>query len=193
MENDKRKRGLFLIGSIIVAIMFVTSYAAFGNGNGPSTTSTTIISGQTIAAFGTVNAIVTGYGKKFTITLGKNISTDSLNITLSNMQSNGSISSFLYQQNAVTLYSGSISAYSLLRLLEHLFPSNSIIANVSENVTLPSSIKLYYYGRPIEGYIKSQDAVIYRSEFSPLGSNLSVHIAALVFPNNGTVESYIVT
>lgn len=195
MQNDKRKRILFLIGSIIVALMFVSSYAAFGNNGSAQTTTVTTTVGYTIPVFGAANAVVTGYGNKFIISLSKNASTNSINTTLSNLQLNGSISSYIGLQKTFTIYAGNMSPYYLLELINKATTPNSIIANVSENVTIPTSVMMTYpeTGRQTEAYFYSRNATLYRSSFSPIGSNLPVHISALVFVNNATVESYTLT
>jgi hypothetical protein len=195
MENDKRKRVLFLIGSIIVALMFVSSYAAFGNNGSVQTTTTTTTIGYTIPVFGTANAVVIGYGSKFTIYLSKNASSNLINSTLSNLQLNGSISNYIGLQKVFTIYAGNMSSYSLLGLLNKAMPQNSIIANVSENVTLPTSILMTYpsTGRQVEAYFYHRNAIVYRGSFSAIGSNTPVHISALIFVNNATVENYTLT
>ena len=116
-------------------------------------------------------------------------------LMLSNLQLNGSISSYIGLQKTFTIYAGNMSPYYLLELINKATTPNSIIANVSENVTIPTSVMMTYpeTGRQTEAYFYSRNATLYRSSFSPIGSNLPVHISALVFVNNATVESYTLT
>ena len=71
MVGEKRKKTIMFIGSMIVALMFVTSYLAFGNNNsGVSTTTyTTTIKGSTLVVSGETNATIVNYTPNFRITL----------------------------------------------------------------------------------------------------------------------------
>ncbi len=95
---DKKK--IELLASIFVAVIFLTSYAAFGS-NGSNTTTTTVSSnpGQTFYAVGNVTGAITGYGPALSLTMKCNASAMSnesamLNDLLANLEANNSISNY---------------------------------------------------------------------------------------------------
>ncbi|MCL4389471.1 MAG: hypothetical protein M1528_02125 [Candidatus Marsarchaeota archaeon] len=190
MEKDKRKRLLFLIATVALAVMFVTSYAAFGSGSSISTSSTTI-NQQTIAVFGTSNAVVAGYGSSITLSIINSSIGGKVNSTIAALYSNGSIANYVQLPNGFTLYMANMSAYGLQELFSSTLPRNSVRINASETVKLPPSIKMYYNGNPI--FVRSSilNFSLQRSPLLQEGSTVSVNVQALVLLNGSVYNGNI--
>ena len=57
----KKKRLIFLFGSILVAIIFLSSYAAFSNNGSPTSVTTTAKAQSTVFVTGDTNGLITNY------------------------------------------------------------------------------------------------------------------------------------
>lgn len=187
MEKEKRKKMMLLVGSIVIAVMFVTSYAAFGTNGTPSSTTTTIKQ-NIYPVFGNANAVVTGYGSTMTIFASNNSTATKAGNLLTKLESNGSISNYLTAGNEFIIYASGITAYALQGTLYNSIPGNSITINATEKVRLPASMTLYYYGRPIPTYPSNLNFTISVPVLKQVGTNLTVNVHALVF-QNGQVYS----
>ncbi|HUC39180.1 MAG TPA: hypothetical protein VL944_03565 [Candidatus Acidoferrum sp.] len=178
MDAKKRKAALF-IGAIVIAVMFVTSYVAFGSNGGASSTTTSI--GQAAyPVFGTVNALVTGYGSTLTVFLTNSSVGGALNTTLTNLEANGSIANYLSTPSEFIIYASGSNAYSLQQLFGSTLPANSIRINATEKIMIPQTITLYYYGQAIRTYPNIFNFTISSAALQPIGANTTVNVQALV-------------
>ncbi len=191
MDQNKKKIFLFL-GSLFVAVIFLSSYASFGNGVAPSTSTTTVNVVQTIPAFGSSVANIIGYGPEAYVTFSTNTAaTGQIATIFSKLESNGSIYSALPTSNSsYDVQVATINAYSLQELLRSTL-SNSVAVNVSSSyidLSLPSNVLLYYGGYPITAHLKNQNYTISNvTILKAPGTLVNVSISALVIPTNGTV------
>jgi hypothetical protein len=198
MDPDKRKRMVMFIGTMIVAIMFVTSYLAFGNNSSGTSTSsaTTTIRSSTLVVSGEANATITNYTPNFRITLS-NYSTaniGALNSTLSKLMSNGSISNMLPEGNgSFAIYSGLLDTYDIYKTISTQPIGNYIAWNATAVISLPQYLTLYYGSHAINvsvGSFVSQTGV---SSISLLGSKIKVNVLAQVYLSSNTFpEAYTV-
>lgn len=181
MESKSKKR-LYLIGAIVVAVMFVTSYAAFGNNNvGTGISSTTVASCGGYFVTGTVNSVIIGYGSSVAVTSTNQSTIFISNLTsrLGDLQANGSISEYrLYDNGTFGVYLASINAYALQILLKNI--SSQLHVNGTEDVALPHTVLLYYSGNPIHIVLPIQNFTITTNALSQLNSSATLKVYALV-------------
>ncbi len=180
--DEKRKKTILFIGTVIVAIMFVTSYAAFGN-NGIPTTSTTTQRQTTYYSTGTSNAAVTGYGSSISVVLLNKSASNTLNSTISQLEANNTITNFIPTSRGYVLYAPGNAPYVVQQAFLSSLPVNSISLNGSERVVIPNSFILFYYGSAIHVYTNVTNFTVTVSKLSPIGASTRVNIQALVLPN----------
>lgn len=129
-----KKRIFQILSSIFVAVIFVASYAAFGNNNGSSLQqSTTTILQRTTPGFGTTNAVVYGYGQQMYVTIGcsnsslKNSTIAEVSNVLSQMLLNGSIN--IYNNNktgfSVVTGTGAYNSFIVKSVITSSLSSNA--------------------------------------------------------------------
>ncbi len=191
MDGEKRKKTIMFIGSMIVALMFVTSYLAFGNNNsGVSTTTyTTTIKGSTLVVSGETNATIVNYTPNFRITLNNasQANLNELNVTLSHLLSNGSITNMVPEgNNSYALYAGSLDTYRLYGLLDSRPIGNYLTWNVTADVTLPNSLILYYGSHALNVSIGDLVFQAPAVGVDSIGSNILVNVLAQVYAESNT-------
>ncbi len=152
MVSENKKKKIMFIGSMIVALMFISSYASFGNNNiSTSTTTVQKTNGPEYYVSGKVNATVIGYSQNALLKVSNNSSSIQKGIVsiLSKMEANGSISNYAQTTVGYDIVTGTMNAYAL----QHYFSNSYGISNVSvsskSTVRLPSATTLYYYGTSI--------------------------------------------
>ncbi len=146
----ERKKLIELIGSVFVALIFLTSYAAFGGGApGNSTGTTTLTPSQTFYAVANGNATITSYSSVMNIDiLCANVSNVSSRIStaLQALEKNGSVSNFYSQQAAQMLVqAGNLTTHALFLLLYNDSGSGAACTQFTStaNVKLPRNLTFY--------------------------------------------------
>lgn len=190
MEQEKRKKMVLFIGAMVVGVMFVTSYAAFGN-NGSTPTSSTTIAQSTYPVFGSANAVITGYGSSLSVTLVNQSASNALNSTLSALESNGTITNFIPTSNGFIVYAQGSAPYTVQQSFQSSLPPNSIALNGSESVSIPKKMVLYYRGTAINVYANITNFSVYVHMLKPTGANISVNVQALVLPDGDVYNNNI--
>lgn len=183
--EDKTKKMIFTIGSLFVAIIFVTSYAAFGNTtNAPSTTTSTAGPTNTILATGQANGIIENYSYIVNITVANASQNAKLNLTLSNLESNNTVISF-FARNSTTYTAelSGIGAYSFYTYLTNTLNYSNVSVGGTALVRLPATVNMQY------GTINPQQAPISLApknysvllpNLLPIGTTITLKIQALV-------------
>ena len=188
MDSTKRNRIIMFVGSLIVAVMFVSSYLSFGN-NGSPTSSTTTASVSGVTVFGNANAMVEGYQSSVAITVKQKNSSDALNSTLSSLESNGLVIS--YNQVGLSAFSvylaPNYTAYDLQQRISNALPANAVQLTGTEAVKIPSDLKMYYYSTLVPVYTPITNFTIQSSTLLPIGANIPVNIQAFISASNDTV------
>jgi len=194
--NQKRKKQLLAIGSIFIAVIFLSSYASFGNNNMGQTTSTTTISNmQTyFVSAEAINAIVSNYSRSLNITLinaSQNSSAhDMISSMLGNLQSNGSVLNYFYNLGKYTVYLGSgIDAYGVQSLLNNTVNNKNFRVKATTYVTLPSTLKLYYQGTAVNVFVGEKQYPVSIAPLKPINSTIKVTVQALVTANGILYEN----
>ena len=151
----ERKKLIELIGSVFVALIFLSSYAAFGNTAQSQSNATATVPVQTFYAVAEANATIQSYGSVMNISIScanasraanaANITNiaDELKGALVQLESNGSVANFYSsQENQILVQAGSANAYSLFLRLSKGIGSGVACTRFSgtANITLPSAI-----------------------------------------------------
>ena len=190
MEHERKRKLALFAGAIVVAIMFLTSYAAFGS-NGTAQSTTTSIKQSTYPVFGNANAVVIGYGSSVSVTLIDINASGALNSTLSKLEANSTITNFIPTATGFIVYAPGSAPYTVQEAFGSALPHNAIALNGTESIRIPSSLVLYYYGTETNVHTNTTNFTIPVQELKPTGSNVSVSIRALVLPDGNVYQNNI--
>lgn len=145
----ERKKLAELLGSIFVALIFLTSYAAFGNEQVKTNTTTTTVPAQTFYASAHGFANITSYAPYLNINIScsnvSNVSSE-LNNALMPFYKNGSVSNFYLQQaSSMLVQTGNMSSNSIYSLLIKEIDGSAACTSFysSANLKLPSRMSFY--------------------------------------------------
>ncbi|MDE1825611.1 MAG: hypothetical protein KGH61_03580 [Candidatus Micrarchaeota archaeon] len=194
MEAKKIKE---LVISIFIAVIFIASYAAFGNGNGSTSTTTasTTINQNLYYATGTVNAIVYGYGPTMIVSTAcssasvRNAAYYNASALLTKLQDNNSISNYFSPNGtSFVVYTQKLDSYRVSSYLGAMEPTNAskdclyfsgdVFAALPESVTLlvsTQSLKV-----PIPAGLKNYSV---DTQILSQGSSISLKIATFLNVN----------
>ncbi|MGC8478345.1 MAG: hypothetical protein ACP5NE_00230 [Candidatus Micrarchaeia archaeon] len=193
MDSEKRKKAVLFIGSLLVAFMFLTSYLAFGNNSTQqgSTASTTIFDGRTTFVSGVVNATVLNYSNHFVIGVaGANATKLSqLNLSLSAMESNGSVESYFAFNKSLSIYSGTSSIFELYNSISSLLGFKPSI-NATAIIALPKDMYLSYGAYQYSVVSGNLSYYLPVKNLIDVGGTLPVKVNALVYPKNSSSLGY---
>ena len=189
--DAKRKKMIFLFGSIFVAIIFLSSYAAFNNNNTKGTSTTTIKPPTTYFSIGSSNAVISNYSDIAYVKLlnNSNGSENTFTEIISRLVSNGSVLNYIYSNYSYEVVLSTISPYGLQQLLNANTMLNGTVAVGSTiYVTLPRSIILVPVGsgQAIPVSLNNRNYSVYTANVSAIGSTVNVSISALL-ERNGSV------
>ncbi len=193
MENDaraKKRRGyLMLIGTVIVAVMFVSSYLVSNNNqNNTTTTKTTIL--QNVKSYFATNdsvaATLRGYGTTISITVANNTTAiNSVAGMLDNLTGEGAISYTPRGNTFSVLLFNNLTPYSLEQKLSNAVGVASIEnASAVAYVSLPAIVPMYINGQSIRVAAgNSTQYPITISKLEPEGTRIIVAVQAIVTAN----------
>jgi hypothetical protein len=185
----KNKRWIFLIGSILVALIFLSSYAAFSNNNSGTTSTSTIKPATTYFATGSSRAQISNYSDIAVVTLAdtSNAATNSTVNAISDLESNGSVQDYTYTNGSYQIVLSSISPYDLQQILyAKTGLNNSMNVSSTATITLPKNVILHYAGQPINLDLQNRNYSVYLSNVRAIGSVINVSISALL-ARNGSI------
>ncbi|MDE1873615.1 MAG: hypothetical protein KGI04_00650 [Candidatus Micrarchaeota archaeon] len=142
----ERKQLIELIGSIFVAAIFLSSYAAFGNTSLGNNATTTAAALQTYYAVARGNATIQSYSSVMNVNVScSNLTAaaNRLNSKLITLEQNGSVNNFYSQQaGRVLVQAGNVSTYPLFYKLAESMGDYAVCTafTTSVNVELPSKM-----------------------------------------------------
>ncbi len=178
--EEKTKKIVFFIGSLFVAVIFLSSYLAFGNNNtsAQGSTTTTVRPVQTVFVTGSVNGTVSGYGSLANLTVNASQKGIAGNV-LSSLEANGLVDSYIstgygYQ---VALYN--LSAYSLGQEVA-MAAGNSVSVGAATYLILPSTVTLYYSKEPVTVVVPSTNQTVFIGNVPKVGAKANLTVSALV-------------
>jgi hypothetical protein len=145
----EKKKLIELIGSIFVAVIFITSYAAFGGGRVEVTVTTTAQSQQTFYAIAQGTANIISYGSTMNINvLCQNVThvSKQINDLLANLESNNSVSYFYSQQaGQIMVQSGKEGTYANYNSISSYISANATCTDFTSSATvmIPKTMNFY--------------------------------------------------
>lgn len=191
----EKKKLIELLAAIFIAVIFVSSYAAFGAGQGsaPSQGATTTVQGTEIS--GVAVASVVSYGRilDVNVTCGNaSAVTANAEALMNSLMGNGSVeSSNPVADNEISVLLGNYTATEAYNALATDLGSNAACTRVvatEATVQLPSAVSVIYGG----GSIKIAIPADLRNYTEPIrlsnatGGKVGVAVAMLV-SNSGTI------
>jgi hypothetical protein len=176
----EKKKLIEIIGSIFVALIFLSSYAAFGGISGPPNSNVTTTVAQQQAIYASARGIVNI--TSFTDVLNVNI--NCTNITsvstiidgaLAAMEKNGTVSNFYSQQAAqILVEAGTLNSSNIFKTLSTDIDGSTSCTSFesSANIRLPGSMNFFVPGQKGNGYTV------------PIPSGLRTYTLPLTLTNN---------
>ncbi len=190
--DDKRKKTLLFLGSLLVAVMFLTGAAGLGSGNSSpissSTTSTHTLNIKNISGPISVilNATVYKYGSSIKLSLYNDTYANKTTALLSSMRNNSSIDKFTHVSDAFHIYPGKYNTYQIYVDLLKELGNSSFSFSAPEYIRLPAYANLSLSNGIIVA--NTSLARYYEINSSPvaLNSTIQVTVLAMVGKLNGT-------
>lgn len=188
MDAQKRNRIIITLGTLIVAVMFVSSYASFGNNNisGSSTSTTTIRNGSTIVVYGKAAGRVVNYSDNLNMTINANKLSNAsnyINTTLNGLESNNLIGSYNYLgEGRYAIILSKMSLYNFSKVISANAVYNASVYG-EEYLSIPNSVALYYNTQKAQIALPNNEYGIYTSNILALNSSINVSISAVVYTN----------
>lgn len=193
MEKEKLKRLILFIGALFVAVIFISSYASFSNnsGNGGSTSTTTLKQQSTYLVYGNANAIVINYSYVAGI-FNVNVSeSNTINATLGNLQLNGSVSNYLFQNSTYRVELDTISPYTLYLLISNTINGSNATVGATAYVKLPSAIVAYYGSSPVSVALQKSNYSIFLNSVEPINTIIPLKVTALISGNGSVYDNQV--
>jgi hypothetical protein len=183
--EEKTKKLIFFIGSLFVAVIFVTSYAAFSNNGSNSSSTTTLSSANTVYVYGNANALIVNYSYTAYITTGNKTTFSRLNNTLGTLEANGTISNFV-PLNGTTFEAilSTVNPYQLYAYLSNTPISLNVSVSTQAYVRLPLTVTMTYgNGQSIPVSFPPKNYTLFLPKTMPLNSTVPLKISALITTN----------
>ncbi len=197
--DDKKKKAIMFWGTMLVAVMFISSYAAVGNNNVTSTrnTTTSTVNVRTYPAFGTANGVIVGYGQGATLMFNKSVNATTGNQIVSllgSLEANGSINSYNPIANSnFSILLGTANAYGIQQLFRSkLSWGNSISVNSTSTLELPSIVKLYVSTQAASVRLSQTNYTVYMYPLRPPGTIVNVSVKATITANGTVYQNQLV-
>ncbi|MDE1865290.1 MAG: hypothetical protein KGH94_01465 [Candidatus Micrarchaeota archaeon] len=180
--EDKTKRIVIFLGSLFAAIIFVSSYAAFGNNSTGTSTTTTVSSANTIPVYGSANAVIVNYSYSAYVGVSNKIELTALNKTLGDLEANGSVSNYVpFNSTSYQALLSGINAYQLYTYLSNALNATDVSVGAGAFVNLPARVNMYYSaGSQVPVAFPEKNYSVYLTRVFPIGANVPVRIQALI-------------
>lgn len=189
--KDNTKKALLLLGSLFVALIFLTSFVGNNsislNGGNQSTKKNV----TTVIVFGNVSVTVVGYRSSALITLLNSSFENQTNNLLLELENNNSITTYQPIGNQFSVYLNLINSYELKNLLARSIGSNSFKLSSNESVVFPSNaVSMYVGSHTVPVYFGSLRLDFAPKSLSPINSTVSIYVGAKIAYENGTYHIY---
>jgi hypothetical protein len=188
---DKTKKEIvLLVGSIFVAVIFLTSFVGSGNGPVPSGGNQSAQKNVTaVFASGHVNATVEGYGTDALIKVLNGSLYNATNDFLIGLEDNGSVATYNQLGSQFNVYLSSSNSYSLQRLLQEKIGSGFTLSS-KEYVLLPKTAVLHVGNQTVPVYFGTGTYTVTPASLSAINSTVSIYVNAIIAFENGTYQVY---
>ena len=181
--QDSTKKKLMFIGSIVVAVMFLTSYAAISNNiSNVSTTTTKQVALVPYPFFGSANATVTSYSSAANITVPNATVSSEVYNALQALESSNKITDYINTTGGYSIFLGTnFTPYQLQKSIANI--SGAKVQSLTY-VKLPEIIKMSYSNGPVVDVLAKN--LTYPVQISPIpesNSIIPVRVDAIVNQN----------
>lgn len=186
MDSETKKKVIAIGVPILILVAFISAAASFGNNNISGTTSTTTVkAASTAIVYGTANAVVENYTSYGNLTVGTSDpnTIDAMNATLTKLESNGSVYTYIYANGAYQVELGTASLYGLKNMTSGI--GNAVVSGI-EYVSIPKEVTMSYGTQQVLISIPATYYPVYVHSVEPIGTSFPVKITAQVTAN-GTV------
>lgn len=190
MDKKKKEIALF-VGSLFVAVIFLTSF--MGNGGAPLPSSGSQATQKSVTTFfasGAANAIVASYGSEALVTVTNGSLDNMTNSLLLKMENNGSVTTYSQSDNQFNVYLGTLDSNALQGTLAQELGNGSFSLSSREFVTMPVSATLYVGSQPVPVYFGHGSYSFTSSHLSVVGTVVPLYVSAIVAYMNGTYQVY---
>jgi hypothetical protein len=185
--DEKKKKLIYFLGTLFVAVAFISSYAAVGSFASTSTVTTTITASRTYFVSGSANGVVSGYSNGATLVLSNSSFSAKAGNVLTALEDNGSISSFIDLSGNYQVLLSTMNAYSLQQYMDkQLNSSNATSVNASTYIALPSKVELFLGSQAIPVTLTQTNYSVSIYPLLPLNTTVKFNLNAIV-SGNGTV------
>ncbi len=186
--DEKKKKLIYFLGTLFVAIAFVSSYAAVGSFATTSTVTTTIAApSKTYFVSGSANGVVSGYSSSAVLVLRNSNLSSAASNALAALEGNGSISSYLSMNGSYQVLLSSMNAYSLQQdINRRLNSSNATYVNASTEIVLPSKVYLALGSQTVAVTLPQRNYSINVYPLMPLNATIRFNLNAII-AGNGTI------
>ncbi len=183
MEKSNSKKLLMLVGSLFVALIFLSSYMSSSTSNMGTTTS--IKPPATYLAIGKSSGAITGYGTNAYVMLSNqsNSTMENVNRTLSALEANGSISNYIHISNGYQVALSSMDAYTLQQSIRNITALEHSNVTTTAYLFLPANATLYVNSYPVNVAFSKRNSSISLTGIGPVGSRVNVSVFALITAN----------
>ena len=190
---DKKKKEIILfIGSLFVAVMFITGFTSNGSGtpinlnnNTPATKNV-----STFLVSGTLNATIVSYGENVRIV---EYNASVANVTdqlLSNMENKSMINTYDRINNSFEVYLQNTNAYGIQKNLSKNINNSSFSIISTEYVKLPKTHIFNVSDKRIIVLLDNQDYPITTNDIRKINSTLPLKLNMIVAYENGSYVEY---
>ena len=183
------------VGALFVAVIFLTSYAAFSS-NSAATTTSTSSTVATYYAVGSTNAAITGYNNTLFVNVSckgtlQNQTFDKINAIATQLENNGSVLTYSSSGNSFQIGPQNMNSKSIYEYMYAKLSSNSTnctVFSTTATVELPGLIQMDVQGQSIAVNVPYGVAMqqISLKLNQSMASSLPLRVAVLVTAN-GTV------
>ena len=190
-----RKKTIEFLGALFVAVIFLTSYAAFSSNSPANTTSTSSVV-ATYYAVGSANGTIAGYNSTLYVNVScrgalGNQTINRINAIATDLENNGSVLTYSSSGNSFQIGPQSMNSKSIYsHIYSSISPNSTSCTGFSTiaTVDLPSYIEMNVQGQSIKvavpGRLSSQQISMQLNQSMP--SAIPLRIAALI-TQNGTI------
>lgn len=193
----EKKKLIELVAAIFIAVIFISSYAAFGGNSGPAAKATTTTVPQLVYVSGAAKADVVSYGKGININVmcpDSSAINSSLETFLVSLTSNGLVSGSGIGLQTIEL--GNATAPEMYSILAAKLGKNATCTQIvatQATVELPSRINVTYAGGSTAIFIppSQRNYTEALNLTNSTGQKIGVWVETFVTENNGMVTGRI--
>jgi len=187
-----RKKMIEFIGALFVAVIFLTSYAAFSSNSAVNTTSasTTVV---TYYLVGYTNAAITGYNNTLFVNVScngtlQNQTFNKINAVATQLENNGSVLTYSSSGNSFRIGPQNMNSKDIYDYMYAKLGSNSTnctLFSTNATVELPGLIQMHVQGQSIAVKIPYSVAIrqINLELNRSMSSTLPLRVAVLITAN----------